>query len=96
MTNASFTNTKFVVTLQMRYNLKLLVQCLSESDMELSMYSGTKTYFSSTELMETTQIKYTLNSVRTIDIWFRWELTMARTLEFKTTQYLLLQMQQYL
>ena len=94
MTNASFTNTKFVVTLQMRYNLKLLVQCLSESDMELSMYSVTKTYFSSTELMETTQIKYTLNSVRTI--WFRWELTMARTLEFKTTQYLLLQMQQYL
>ena len=94
MTNASFTNTKFVVTLQMRYNLKLLVQCLSESDLELSMFSVTKTYFSSTELMETTQIKCTLNSVRTI--WFRWELTMACNVEFKTTQYLLLQMQQYL
>ena len=52
MTNASFTNTKFVGTLQMRYNLKLLVQRLSESDMELSMYTVTETYFSSTELMD--------------------------------------------
>jgi len=52
MTNASFTNTKFAGTLQMRYNLKLLVQCLSESDMELSMYTVTETYFSSTELMD--------------------------------------------
>jgi len=57
---------KVCETMRMRYNLKLLVQCLSESDMELSMYSVTKIYFSSTELMETTQIKYTLNSVRTI------------------------------
>ena len=52
MTNASFTNTKFVVTLQMRYNLKLLVQCLSESDMELSMYTVPETCFSSPELMD--------------------------------------------
>ena len=39
-------------TLQMRYNLKLLVQSLSESDMELSMYTATETYFSSTKLMD--------------------------------------------
>ena len=52
MTNTSFINTKFVGTLQMRYSLKLLVQCLSESDMELSMYIVTETYFSSTELKE--------------------------------------------
>ena len=44
---------------------KLLVQCLSESDMELSRYTVTETYFSSTEKWITIQIKY-INSVRTI------------------------------
>ena len=38
--------------LQMQYNLKLWVQCLSESDMELSMYTVTETFFSSPELMD--------------------------------------------
>ena len=52
MTNVSFTNTKFMGTLQMRYNLKLLVQCQSESAMELSMYTVTETFFSSPEFMD--------------------------------------------
>ena len=43
---------KICGTLQMRYNLKLLVQCPSESEMELSMYTVMETYFSSTELMD--------------------------------------------
>ena len=59
---------KFLGTKQMRYNLKLLVQCLHvpESDMKLSMYTVTETYFSITEFMETIQIKYTIIGVRTI------------------------------
>ena len=43
---------KICETMRMRYNLKLLVQCLYESDTELSMYTVTETYFSSTELMD--------------------------------------------
>ena len=58
MANASFTNTKFVGMMQLQYNLKLLVKCLSESDMKVSMYTCCGNFFSITKFMEITFVSW--------------------------------------